>query len=447
MPAVRSTARPTARPLASVLAALSLVLPGSACAQAPAAAPLSAAVRAQVVESLGAALARHYVDADTARRIGDHLRGRLRTGAYDTAASPARFAELVTTDLRAVNGDLHLSLQHAGASPGGARGVGDPTQAQARRQNFGLGKAEILPGNVGYLEVTTFLYGGPGMAEAVADALRFLSRTDALIIDVRRNPGGGEMSHLLFSHFFATQVPTVRVVERGTGRDQVWRSVAQVPGPRRPDVPLYVLTSQGTGSAAEEFSFVLKNRKRATIVGDRTAGAGHMVRSLPVGHGFVGNVSITRVSDPTSGLEWERVGVQPDVRVPAERALETAHAAALRTIAARESDAARRTLLARTLETAEARLRDVAPTAASLARWTGVYDGGRRVELVDGGLRYRARAGVMADVLVPLGDDRFAVGATRFAFTMHGATPRLTIERADGTRLDYPRTATLAAAP
>jgi hypothetical protein len=429
------------------------VLPAPACAQAPAAAaaPLTAAVRAQVVDSIGAQLGRHYVDADTARLIADHLRTRLRAGAYDTVATAARFAELVTTDLRSVNGDLHLGLQFLGerAGPPGARPAGggaDPFLAEARQRNFGLGNAEILAGNVGYLEITGFV-GAPGFEEAVGDALRFLSRTDALIVDVRRNGGGsGAMSHLVFSHFLgATPVPTIRVVERGTGRDEVSRSVAEVPGPRRPDVPLYVLTSRGTGSAAEEFSFVLKNQGRATIVGDRTAGAGHMVRGVPVGAGFVVSVSITRVTDPKTGREWERVGVQPDLRVAPERALEAAHAAALRTVAAR-ADAGRRAQLERLAEAVEARQRDDRPATASLARWAGVYDGGRRVELVDGRLRYRPRAELMADELVPLGGDRFAVGGTRFEFAMAGATARLTIERPDGTRLAYPRTAALAAA-
>jgi hypothetical protein len=206
-----------------------------------------------------------------------------------------------------------------------------------------------------------------------------------------------------------------------------------------------VLTSQGTGSAAEEFSFVLKNQGRATIVGDRTAGAGHMVRSVPAGHGFVASISITRVTDPKTGREWERDGVQPDLRVPAERALEAAHAAALTTVAQRADDG-RRALLTRLAEAAEARGRDARPGAAALARWAGVYDGGHRVELTDGRLWYRRRAAVMPEELVPLGGDRFAAGATRFAFEMAGATPRLTIERADGSRLAYPRTASLAAA-
>src|SRR5207247_3618975 len=60
-------------------------------------------------------------------------------------------------------------------------GAADPPwAAEARRQNFGLGRAEILPGNVGYLEITGFMEA-PGYEEVLVAALRFLERTDALI--------------------------------------------------------------------------------------------------------------------------------------------------------------------------------------------------------------------------------------------------------------------------
>jgi hypothetical protein len=280
--------------------------------------------------------------------------------------------------------------------------------------------------------------GAPGVDQVVADALRVLERTDAVIIDVRRNGGGsGEMSHLVFSHFLGAQpVPTINVVNRGTGERREQRSVAEVPGPRRPDVPLYVLTSQATGSAAEEFSFVLKNLGRATVVGDRTAGAGHMVGGFNASNGFVTGVSITRVTDPRTGREWERVGVQPDVKVAPERALDAAHALALRAVAAKSSDAAHRRTLDLTAETMDARARGIRPDAARLARLACTYEGDRSVEVSEGRLWYRRRSGVPQE-LVALGGDRFALGATRLAFDTTGAATRLTIEQPDGTTLAY----------
>src|SRR5215510_2588565 len=100
-----------------------------------------------------------------------------------------------------------------------------PGLPDAREHNFGLERAEILPGNVGYLEVTGF-NEAPGFEDAMAAALHFLERTDAMIIDVRRNGGGsGVMSHLLFSHFLpADSIPTIRVKSRATPEPELRRS-------------------------------------------------------------------------------------------------------------------------------------------------------------------------------------------------------------------------------
>ncbi|MDX2056335.1 MAG: S41 family peptidase [Gemmatimonadales bacterium] len=419
---------------------LLLMLPVSLLAQAAPVPPrLSADVRAAVIDSAVARLARTYVEADTGRMIGDRIKARLAAGAYDRLDNPAQFAEAVTTDLRSLNGDLHLSLRYTPPGGGGPSGSGGPGGADPRLQNFGLGRLEILDGNVGYLEITGFM-GAPGYQDAVVDALRFLARTDAVIIDVRRNPGGsGEMSHFVFSHFLgATPVSTIRVSRRAPAPPVVRQSLGEVPGPRRPDVPLFVLTSRATGSAAEEFSFVLKNRKRATIVGTRTAGAGHMVTSAPVGHGFVIGLSITRVSDPETGREWEQVGVQPDRDVAADAALVEAHSEAVRAIRPTVGEGGRGRALDRLLAALDARRRPVAVDPARLARFVGRYEG-RAVTLVDGRLRYARREGGLAEELVPLGGDRFALGAVRIGFEERGGTVLVTIEQPDGTQVSFPR--------
>jgi hypothetical protein len=442
----------------------------------PASVPgLDATSRAQVLDTLVARLQDHYIEADTARMIAEGIRRRQRAGAYDRITDPSAFADTVTRDLRRLNGDLHLSLRHelpgqgggpvvvrtvgapaAGTSAGGAHGPvrpagpgtpGGPAMApppwerQAREQNFGLGHVEILPGNVGYLEITGFM-GAPGYEEAVASALRLLERADAVIIDVRRNGGGsGAMSHLVFSHFLPGEpVPTIRVRNRGEGTDTVFRSLAQVPGPRRPAVPLYVLTSRGTGSAAEEFTFVLRNQRRATIVGERTAGAGHMVAGFTLPHGFVAGVSITRVSDPVSGREWETVGVPVDLEVDPLHALATAHAAALRALAARAEDAARRRTLEATAEWVEARERALVVEPPRLSAIAGDYADGRSVEIVGGRPFYRRRPGELPTELIPLGGDRFALGPEiRLAFAPGTPAPHIVVERPDGSTLRIER--------
>jgi len=471
---------PARRLYPAALCAGLVLLAAAANAQSPPRriSTLDRAARAELIDSLSAALLRTYVEADTAAMIARRLRERQSAGAYDALAEPAKFAEQVTTDLRSLNGDLHLSLRYdpegataggpvmvrrsvpqpiAGAgggssAPGGAgsplgshgpAGPGSPVprmfgMGDPREQNFGLTRVEVLPGNVGLLEITGFLEA-PGMEEALVAALRFIEHTDAVIIDLRRNRGGsGNMSHLTFSHFLgATPVPTIHVKSRipGMSRDQT--SVAEVPGPRRPDVPLYVLTSRSTGSAGEEFTFVLQNLKRALVVGDRTAGAGHMVQGIQLPNGFAAGVSITRVSQPGTGREWEAVGVQPDVRVAPERALATAHAAALRSLA-KSADEAKRRTLEMAAEWVEARDRNEAVPTSRLAALAGAYEGDRVVEVRDGRLRYRR--GERVEELVALGGDRFSIGGeARLAFAAGSPAPSVTVERSDGTTAVYRR--------
>jgi hypothetical protein len=490
------------RLLAAPAAALFALMPVLASA-APAPAPLDAKHRNEIVEGLASEVLRHYVEADTAKMIVAGVRARLRAGAYDTLTTPFNFAEAVTRDLRRVNGDRHLSLRYApdgggGAgqpvlvrrmAPGGPGGgdaggpgerrvvIGGPGGApsgnppppgggggepmivrrasvspgdssafangpfgrEAREKNFGLGRLEILPGNIGYLEITGFLEA-PGMEDVLVSALRFLERTDAIIFDVRRNGGGsGNMTHLIYSHFMpAEPVQTIRVKSREEGMSRVEETFREVPGPRRPDVPLYVLTSRNTGSAAEEFSFVLKNLGRATVVGDRTAGAGHMVAMYDLPDGFVAGVSITRVSDPRTGREWEGIGVQPDVRVAPEHALAVAHATALRALAAK-GDADSRTKREMLAEWIEARDHATGIDAARAAAIAGRYDGERSVRVEGGRLTFRRNEG-QPDELVPIGGDRFSYnGEARISFVPGSPSPSMIVERADGTRSTYPR--------
>ena len=55
---------------------------------------------------------------------------------------------------------------------------------------------------------------------------------------------------------------------------QYW-TYTYLPGKRLIGTDLYVLTSQNTFSAAEEFAYNLKSMERATIVGETTGGGGH----------------------------------------------------------------------------------------------------------------------------------------------------------------------------
>jgi hypothetical protein len=447
-------------------AAFALVAVGPADARAQTPAPstparIDATIRRAVVDTLAARLIRHYVDADTGMLIAARMRSRLSAGAYDTITSPGRFAEALTVDLRSINDDRHLNVTYNPEAPGATPGpqglqmaavLPQPTMPSgpppagpgadaARRTNYSLGRVDILPGNVGYFDIRGFS-GAQMVIPAIKSALEYLQGTDAIIFDLRRNGGGSPFSvNIIISHFTtADTIPSLTVKNRSGNQTFTRYTFATVPGPRRPTVPLYVLTSGATASAGEDFTFVLKNMKRATIVGETTAGAGHNNANLNLGNGFNASISFTRVVDPKSGAEWERVGVTPDVKVDQAQALDVAHALALKTIAATETDSRRVTVLNLTREAIEAQANPRAVPAALLAAYAGEYEGGRQVAVEAGRLTYSPRPGAPPDPLVALSDNTFAFGATRLSFERDGSRYLLRFAPAGVEALTYRRT-------
>jgi C-terminal processing protease CtpA/Prc len=101
-------------------------------------------------------------------------------------------------------------------------------------------------------------------------------------------------------------------------------TVSQVRGHRLPSVPVFVLTSSRTISAAESFAFGLKAHDRITIVGEPTAGGGHFGDVVSLPGGFSMFLPRGRTYDARTNKGWEAEGIQPDVPVPYERALQTA---------------------------------------------------------------------------------------------------------------------------
>jgi len=290
----------------------------------PATAPLDAAARVAVIDSVARVLERVYPSADTGRALAERLRTREREGGYASLASLQAFASAVTDDMRSMNGDRHLSL----IAPGSRRmRRGGPDEEAERASNYGM-EARVLEGGIGYLKLDG-LSGADAAPARLGELLRGLGDIRAMIIDLRGAPGGsGEMANAVISHFTAPNLPSLRIVNRSEGTSEVRSTLATVGGPRRTDIPLYVLVDRGSASAAEDVPFVLQSLGRATIVGEKTAGAGRNNMIVPVGSGLMVSVSITRVSDPRTGREWEAVGVKPDIETASADALDAALRAA-----------------------------------------------------------------------------------------------------------------------
>ncbi len=304
----------------------------------------------QVIDEVEA----RYVFPEVAEEIGTALRASQVAGEFEDMSGAARFATRLTAQMQQVNGDKHLRLLF---DPGAHhRGSDDPEAVRERRLrryaavNFGFTRLELLAGNVGYLDLRHFI--DPDIAgETASHAMGFLGNCDAIIIDLRENLGGSpNMVAFLASYFFEpTPVHLNSIYWREHDRTDQWWTLAYVPGPRFVEQPLFVLTSQRTFSAAEEFAYDLKVLDRATIVGERSAGGAHPAARVHLSGQFDVQIPNARATNPVTGTNWEATGVEPDVAVSAAAALGTAHRMALEVLIEAEPNPDRRAVLERAL--------------------------------------------------------------------------------------------------
>jgi C-terminal processing protease CtpA/Prc len=170
------------------------------------------------------------------------------------------------------------------------------------------------------------MFADPAICGSTASAaMNFLAHVDAIIFDLRDNSGGDpKMIALISSYLFDQPTHLNDIYNRKEDSTTQYWTLPFVPGVRLPDKPAFVLTSKYTFSGAEEFSYNLKNLKRATIIGEATAGGAHPVMGRPIDDHFVIGVPFARAINPISKTNWEGTGVEPDVPAKASEALEVA---------------------------------------------------------------------------------------------------------------------------
>ena len=340
--------------------ALLLAVPGVSRAQSNSDRDRDMAIDATRREAVVAGAAREletgYFDPAVGRRMADAIRERARRGEYARLTSAVALADSLTTHLRLVSHDKHVGVDYSAdvIPPPGAGETASPELIAARRRsaalhNHGLTRVERLDGNVGYLKVDGFYDPADG-GETVAAAMTFVANTDALVIDLRDNHGGRPtMVALLATYLFAGDpVHLNDIWVREGNRTTQSYTLPYVPGRRYADKPVFVLTSAETISAGEEFANDLKVLKRATIVGETTAGGANPGGVARIDDHFGVFVPRGRAINPVTKGNWEGTGVTPDIAVPAARALVTAHRRALEQIRASSPDP----MLARDVERA-----------------------------------------------------------------------------------------------
>lgn len=294
-------------------------------------ATLDAPERKRVLDAVTSNLTKFYVYPDVAAKMNAAVEEHAKHGDYDKITDGAVYADRLTRDLRAVSHDKHLHIDYAPFKRPDRKPDAEPSPedlARMRKQlgdiNCGFEKVEILPRNIGYLKFNMF---GPAdiCAPTATAAMNFLAHTKALIVDLRDNGGGDpSMVEFVVSYLFDHGQHINDLYNRSEDATTQYWTLPWVPGERLGKQPVYVLTSSRTFSGAEEFTYDVKNLKRATIVGETTGGGAHPMRGLPIDSHFDIAVPWGRPVNPVTKTDWEGTGVTPDVKTSRDEALSAA---------------------------------------------------------------------------------------------------------------------------
>jgi hypothetical protein len=287
--------------------------------------------RREVIDAVAGLLEERYVDAELGRQLAIGL--RESGNEWDNVRSGPEFAEALTQWLRLRSQDGHLALDYVEQPLSNEGGTEEFSEREIERYygahlNHGVQKIERLDGNIMLVDLRVFppqeLAG-----EVISAMMTVAAQGDALILDLRNNGGGMETVDLITGYLLPPGSPLSGVFDRPSEKVTTRQSPVSVPGRRFGETkPLYILTSRRTFSAAEALAYDLQALKRATIVGEVTGGGANPFEYRRVHAHFALSLPEQRSINPLTGTNWQGVGVQPDVEVPAGEALQKAIALA-----------------------------------------------------------------------------------------------------------------------
>ncbi|KAG2483375.1 hypothetical protein HYH03_017731 [Edaphochlamys debaryana] len=166
-------------------------------------------------------------------------------------------------------------------------------------------------GRVEYIRVSTFNANTvEGVVAAIKEAKS--SGAEGIVLDLRNNPGGLFPAGVEVAKLLLAGGDVVLIADSAGVRDIVSADAGALALDTR--TPLSVWVNRGTASASEVLAGALKDNGRAVVVGDGTFGKGLIQTVVDLSDGSGLAVTVAKYQTP-SGLDINKVGIRPDIRV------------------------------------------------------------------------------------------------------------------------------------
>lgn len=167
---------------------------------------------------------------------------------------------------------------------------------------------QMLPGNVGLVTIENFDERCGEETIAAVEAL-ITDGAEALIFDVRNNPGGYKKELVEVLDYLLPEGPLFRSLDY-RGEELVDQSDAD-----HIDLPMAVLVNGESYSAAEFFAAAIKEYEAGFIAGSQTCGKGYFQVTYRLNDGSAVGLSVGKYFTPNGISLAEVGGITPDIVV------------------------------------------------------------------------------------------------------------------------------------
>jgi len=276
-------------------------------------------------------VSKNYVFPDKANCLSIVINNNIEMGKYNTMQQK-KFIETINKDIHQVLKDSHVKVSYIKKKPKGKR---TPC----------FRGVSILKHNIGYFRFDCFKLLENSKGNFIA-GMKLLENTNAIIFDLRFNGGGYPVTvnfiqSFLFErrtllnitcfrdpkgkmHTYKFYTLTKKELDKEFTKGKNSRKKYNLDYKRFYKIPIVVLISSKTFSAAEEFAYNLQNKKRGVIIGETSGGGANGGRKYNLTKTIQIFISRSESYNPISKTSWEGIGIKPDIRVKSTKSVEKA---------------------------------------------------------------------------------------------------------------------------
>ncbi len=255
--------------------------------------------------------------------LGRDKDGNLQVIA-PVAGTPAAQAGLQAQDLiTSINGSSTSGISvdtavHKIRGPAGSKVTlqivrkSQPLTLTITRQNITVPSVntKILPGNIGYIQISSFSNDTPQLAQKAASQFKSQNVT-GIVLDLRNDPGGLLDSAVQVSSLWLPEGKLILQEKRGS---TVVKSYYAQGGDQLKGIPTVVLTDGGSASASEITAGALHDNGAAYVIGQKSYGKGVVQQLINFKDGSQLKVTVASWYRP-DGQNINKKGITPDQTV------------------------------------------------------------------------------------------------------------------------------------